>query len=124
MTALAREMAQGASGSIRDLVSKTEEVLMDWLDPNGAGMGLPAHPTERQTVTFRQLDDVWNITAIGAQAVKSDPAPIRPLPARDGRSAASEPDARYSQYARLGKNLSASFVRSTMVGDVGGLFER
>jgi hypothetical protein len=37
MTALAREMAQGASGSICDLVSKTE-VLMDWLDPNGSGV--------------------------------------------------------------------------------------
>jgi hypothetical protein len=37
MTALAREMAQGASGSICDLVSKTE-VLMDWLDPNGSGI--------------------------------------------------------------------------------------
>jgi hypothetical protein len=37
MTALAREMAQGASGSTRDLVSKTE-VLMDWLDPNGSGV--------------------------------------------------------------------------------------
>ena len=69
MTALAREMAQGASGSIRDLVSKTE-VLMDWLDPNGSAWGRQAHPTERQTVTFRQLDDVWNITAIGAKPEK------------------------------------------------------